>query len=171
MLLKGSLDIVGDNSNDSFSLLAIGQHAVKISSTDGSTTINGQQGPLIITDITAGVYIRLGNGNNNVEASGVVSFTDFAITAGNGNNTIGLANVYAMDDFDVGTIGSGNDTIQIISSMARNKLKLFSGSGEDNVAVVSSTFGANSTVQTTGQNGNLSLTNDTFGISSGNSGY
>ncbi|QVL33192.1 tandem-95 repeat protein [Telmatocola sphagniphila] len=171
LVLGNSLDVLGDSGNNFISIQGTAPNTVSINSTDGSTTINGQSGPVTLSGIKAGVFIILGNGDNNLEISGVDTSTEFWISTGTGNNTIGLANVYSGRSLNIASAGTGSNTIFADYCWGLENLFINSGAGSDKVAVLNSDYGPNSTVTTTGQNGTLSLTNDTFGANSSNSGF
>jgi VCBS repeat-containing protein len=114
-ITAGSLRLIGDAQDNQVLVQRTGTTSLQLSSLDGTTRINGQSGPVTLSNFTAGITASTGNGNDLLRFSG--SSTDLFRVFGN-----------AMID-----TGSGDDTVQFSNFSVWNSLTLTTGTGNDKV--------------------------------------
>jgi hypothetical protein len=146
MVLNGTLYVAGDALNNAVRMQSIGAGAVTISATDGTTAVNGQFGPLTLGGVAGVVSINLGDGNNQLDLSGLSVTKELFIGMGSGDDTVSLTNVSVGKSIAIVT-GAGNDQVTITHTTARRQLTVDAGAGDDVVNVTSSHFGRKSVLQ------------------------
>jgi hypothetical protein len=144
-----NLRIVGDSRDNEIVIQQSRMHSFRISSRDGSTTINGRSGPQTFTSIGGDLNISMERGSDVVEIIGTsrdaVTVSDrLIINTGAGNDRILMTEVHAIG-LHINT-GNENDTINVGESGAAGGLEItkeaiiITGVGQDNASISNSLF-------------------------------
>ncbi|HVW02773.1 MAG TPA: hypothetical protein VHB77_20615, partial [Planctomycetaceae bacterium] len=127
---SGTLTLMGDNNNDSFSvkevlvghgksavheLLITGNHHTTLTSSDKSLTVDAHGNILVPSaDAVSAISIMLGTGNNNVQISKLTTLAPLSLTVtdsgSTGNNSVMINGVNGETSVGV-TLGSGKDSL------------------------------------------------------------
>jgi methionine-rich copper-binding protein CopC len=161
-LVGGRLTIQGDNAANAIVLdqngLGAGQMRIAGS---GGTAINDQAGAIIVSGITRGVALKLGDGQDSVTMSGISLPGDLSI-GGGGADTLALSEMDIAGTLDIqnhsalgitGSIagatigkglviqgGAGGNTIAMQSVVVQRGTTITGGRGIDHLTVDGSTF-------------------------------
>lgn len=143
-LSHGSIVIKGDNFDNSITVTAGGLNRITVTGNTVNglpTSVNGTpNGSVTIPDVTKGMKITMGLGNDVVNVTGV-SINGLSFIKG----------------------GAGNDTINVNSSTFNSKFDIASGAGADAVTVSSTTVAGRSIINGGANPDHVSLTNSDFG--------
>jgi len=128
---NGLLVVNGDNGDNQIAITQNANGGIRISALNlnGTTTINGQAGPIVLGNVTQGARISLGNGDDLLQLSGAANS---ALTFG-GTTSIDL--------------GNGDDQLQF-SNFNAATLLLQGGSGDDQFLAVRDLNDPNATTGT-----------------------
>jgi hypothetical protein len=161
MVMKGTLYVAGDPLDNAIRIQSVGVGTVMITPTDGTTEVNGQSGPVTLGGANGVVSINLGDGNNQLNLSGLTVQKELFIGTGSGNDTVSLSGVNVGKMLAIVT-GAGNDQVSIVNTTARRQLTVDTGAGDDSVNIASSRFGRRSVLQGGDGNDRLAATVDEF---------
>jgi len=145
----GSLHLKGDSAANEITIEQFASRTFTVSSRDGSTTINGQAGPLTFTRVGKDLNISLNGGDDIVELTAddsdplwVVNKLD--IKTGDGDDQVLMTQVHALR-LSIDT-GSGDDTVNIGDSgnttgiMVTKEAVISTGGGTDDLQIANSLF-------------------------------
>lgn len=134
MLGDQVLYVTGDNASNHIWIQGVGKNSVIVRSTDGTTTINGQSGPLFLSSVKEGYHVTMNGGDDAVIVSDTLSRRGLNVDMGSGNDALGLVRA-AHRGYTKLTLGDGNDLLDIRLSTLRDFLAVDPGAGDDQVVV------------------------------------
>lgn len=139
---KGVLTLTGDAKGNGVRLEAGsgGSGSIRLTGLHG-TTINGQTGPLQLNDITAGIEIRLGKGQDVVQFQGVVIVGPVWCDLGRDADRITATDSLFSGRWQVSG-WTGNDRVDLVRSHFQDAVVLRMGHGTDLVFAAGSQFDA-----------------------------
>lgn len=138
-VIDGTLFVDGDAGANSVIIAGTGWRSVCVSSGDGSTSINGldpSEAPLI-GNITRGIVVRTGDGEDTVRLDGVQNRYYVGVFTGGGEDVVELVWVNVRGGAEVLT-GDANDTVRVTDSTFRKTLTVDLGAGDDQLEVTNS---------------------------------
>lgn len=136
-VVRGNLNIQGDTAANAIVLDQIGLNPdqVRISGA-GGTSINNQPNPVVVTGVTRGVVIRMGNLDDNVTLHDVSLPGNVTVYARGGTNTITFDNVQVATNLNIQN-GSILSTTSIANTTVGRNLTIVAHAGGQNVALQS----------------------------------
>ena len=166
----GMLRLSGDAAGNQVLVERTASNQVRLSSLDGTTTINGSAGPVLLSGVPSSVSLSAGDGDDVFRFRGVGDGSFFVsgqanLNMGNGNDTLDLSRFHVNRTL-VLHAGTGNDTVDIRRSSIRNAV-LVGGPGFDRLNSFGNLFWHRPTivqfeqqtaVDTAPSNGNLAPT-------------
>jgi VCBS repeat-containing protein len=166
-----SLNIQGDGSDNEITI-TYGANVFTVASRDGSTTINGQAGPLNFTGVKKDLNIVMGNGADVVEFDGGSDPNDaiwirnrLNIDMGSGADQLLMTNVHMLRL--AANLGTGNDLLNAGDDGANpgilvtKEANIVASSGTDDVRLANSTFKKFVNLDLGGNNDELTIQNTT----------
>jgi VCBS repeat-containing protein len=145
----GSLHLDGDSHNNEITIEQFAPKNFTVSSRDGTTTINGQAGPLTFSRVSKNLFVTLKGGSDVAELDGgagsaLVVRNGLFVDMGSGADQLLMSNVHVLR-LHV-NMGTGNDLVNIgddgITSgvMVTKEAIVVTGSGQDDARVANSIF-------------------------------
>ncbi len=138
-VIGGTLFVDGDASANSVVIAGTGWRSVAVRPGDADTTINGQapgQG-LFLGDITRGIVVRTGDGEDTVLLDGVQNRHYIGVFTGGGEDVVTLQSVTSRGGGEVVT-GDAADTVRVVNSKFRKTLVVELDAGDDTLEVTGS---------------------------------
>jgi cyclophilin family peptidyl-prolyl cis-trans isomerase len=129
-VIGGTLNIAGDGAAHQISVTGTGDHSAMVSSLDGTTTINGQSGPVFASGF-GDTFIHLGDGNDQIVVNGIGGMGLY-VNLGNGNDTFtdnGAAN-QGVTNIDA---GAGTDTITVSNALFEQAVAIRTAGGNNQI--------------------------------------
>jgi cyclophilin family peptidyl-prolyl cis-trans isomerase len=126
----GTLDIAGDGSITQLSVTGEGDHAALVRTLDGTTTIDGQTGPVYVSGFSD-TFIHLGDGNNQINVSGI-SGEGLYVNLGNGNNTF-TDNGASNGGVTFVDAGAGTNTITLSNALFEQEVAVRTAGGNNQI--------------------------------------
>jgi hypothetical protein len=172
----GHLRLFGDAADNQIEVTRTGTSSVVITSLDGSTTINGQTGPVTLNNVSRGIIASLGDGDDVLELSGssTASFQlngHSTINTGNGDDVVRFTNVSMLGNLSLST-GAGADQVfadaddAVASSVGlqvRGTAVIHTGTENDVVSLQNSSFSQNLILDASGGDDIVDIEDSTFG--------
>src|SRR5436190_13177939 len=145
----GNLHLNGDSRGNEILIEQSSLQSFTVSSRDGTTTINGQAGPLTFSPVKHNLDIALGRGSDVVEIAGTAADAvtvsgRLFIDMGPGADQVLLTEVHSIG-LHINT-GSGNDLVNIGNDGAEGgvvitkEALILTGSGRDDARIANSNF-------------------------------
>jgi cyclophilin family peptidyl-prolyl cis-trans isomerase len=131
----GSLVVTGDNAGNKILVASMGDDAVLIRSVDGTTTINGQAGPVVVDGLDGGYHFDMLGGDDTLFFDNPRHDGFLSVDLGDGNDTFILNNSDARMWTSIFG-GAGNDFIMLGNSGFPKGVSIDSGAGNDQVTVM-----------------------------------
>ena len=135
----GVLNVIGDGLDNQVWIAGDGYFRAIIRSIDGTTTINGQAGPVTLSGITRGYDIVMDSGNDTLALSGIHAWRSLSIDLGSGNNALHIVDSHSWRDTRI-VAGGNNDGIQIVNSNFWRDSMIDPGDGNDIINLPGTTF-------------------------------
>ncbi|MHC4718678.1 MAG: LEPR-XLL domain-containing protein, partial [Planctomycetota bacterium] len=139
---EGNLIITGDSQGNAILIEMAGTAAgeVQVTSADGSTTINGQVGPVILSGVTGDVEAEMGKGADSVTFNVAYLPGGLMVDGGDGDTAVTLSMSQVAGDLFV-TGRRGNATVGLYLSGVSGQVGVQHGNGDVSVTTVMSSIG------------------------------
>src|SRR5262249_37669875 len=122
----------GDADGNTVTLDQTGLGANQVRVTGGPTTIGGDPGPVVFDDVTSGLQIDLGAGDDTIDITSSTIGENATIKAGAGANAITFVTTNVGDNLTVVT-GNGNYLIDTSGANVGASTTIKNGKGNDTV--------------------------------------
>lgn len=136
-VIAGTLFVDGDSAANSVVVAGTGWRSVAVRPGDADTTINGQAGGLFLGDITRGIVVRTGDGEDTVLLDGVQNRHYIGVFSGGGEDVVTLQSVTSRGGGEVVT-GDAADTVRVVNSTFRKTVVIELEAGDDTLEVIGS---------------------------------
>lgn len=133
-VIDGTLFVDGDALANSFVIAGAGWRSVTVRPGDSDTTINGQSGSVSIGDITRGIVVRGGDGEDTITLEGVQNRRYIGVFGEGGEDVITLSAVNSRGGAEV-VGGDADDTVRVLGGTFRKTLAVDLGAGDDTLEV------------------------------------
>jgi hypothetical protein len=130
-----TLLIKGDDSTQALFVTGESATTVGITSIDGTSTFNGQPGPLTVNNVRD-ITIELGNGNDQLLITNLRNRGSLSISFGSGSNNLTMDNVGYSGQTYI-RAGGGFNAFTLADSIFHNNVNLNTGGGADQVTALS----------------------------------
>ena len=137
----GSLLVTGDRFDNAIRITEPSPDAFTIASEDGSTTINGQTGPVTVARVTKDVIVRLGRGDDTLQLGSeggrrITVERDLRVDGGSGDNTLRVVSSLSVDRHFHTRFGDGRDEMEVSAPLRVGRdFRLSTGDGGSRVVV------------------------------------
>lgn len=162
-VVGGTLFVDGDPGSNSVIIAGTGWRSVAVRPGDSETSVNGLpngQG-VFLGDITRGIVVRTGDGEDTVRLEGVRNKHYIGVFTGGGEDEVVFERVEARGTVEVVTgdaddavriaggdmrksvavdLGGGNDTLSAANARVRRETRFVGGDGTDTLSRVGGTF-------------------------------
>jgi large repetitive protein len=166
---EGHLRLIGDDEANQIRIVPGATGGVTITALDDDTTINGEEGPVTISNVK-GLAIALRDGDDVVEIDGLFLRKDLAINGQEGDDTITVQNTFVKyRGFLFGS--TGDDVVNVIDSRFRRELQLYLGEGDDTFNFTGSRIGEESEIHGNAGDDTLNAQNNDWGEDTRASGF
>ena len=142
---KDVLVVRGDAAGNDLTLTADPSGSIQLSG-GGSTAINGQP-DVVITGVSRGIRIALGDGDDRLTVSGLIPPGNFRADTGRGEDQVLFRSAGVQAQLRISGKSDGK-SIELDSSAVGGRTALATGSQDDAVTLTDSTFGGRVTVRT-----------------------
>ncbi|QDU30868.1 hypothetical protein ETAA8_60170 [Anatilimnocola aggregata] len=110
---NGYLNLTGDSADNRIEIMRSDSNDVTIRSLDGTTRINGQDGPITLSNVSKGIIANTGDGDDELDITGSSTTVfrvlgDVRLNTGNGDDIIRFTNFSMAGSLTV-TMGAGED--------------------------------------------------------------
>ena len=137
----GVLNIIGDDAANAIRVDRTGVQSVFIRSIDGTTRINGSTEPVEFVDIANGFDIKLNGGNDSLVVSNV-NRRFLNVEMGSGDDSVEIISSRINRESSI-LLGVGNDTLRVFNSTLKRRTAIDGGEGNDAVTLEKSSLEKN----------------------------
>ena len=140
-VIDGTLFVDGDAAANAVTIAGTGWQSVAVRPGDNDTTVNGLPGGagVFLGDITRGIVVRGGDGEDTLRLEGVRNRHYIGVFAGGGEDEVVLAGVEAKGAVEI-VGGVADDVVRLENSHFRKTVSVDLGTGDDRVEATGSRF-------------------------------
>lgn len=138
----GALFVTGDQESNGVELVSTGvegQYIVTgLDAGDNATTVNGETAPLVVDGVTRSIHVRLGDGDDTLQAPNLSVDGPMRVRMGQGDDAVHIGDVEADEavvEITRGlsiSLGDGDDRVGIANVNARG-IRVSGGAGNDEI--------------------------------------
>ncbi len=144
---KGTLTLTGDGAGNEITVTNTGNGAYQISAA-GNTTINGQAGNIVVSNVNDLVVNLKGGDDEITYEGGGNEVRNVTIKTGDGDDIVVLNNLVTDGGKLSVETAAGDDNVELNGGTVDGKTTITTGKGEDSIAVDTVQFDGNLSIDT-----------------------